>query len=397
MRKLILFLGLSFAVFTIQAQTTNELQNASGSMLESDKSITLGGYAHVDYNQPLDNEIRKNGMLDVHRMVLLLGYKYSDKLRFISEIEFEHVNEVYVEQMFVNYKFNKKLNFRAGLLLIPMGFVNEYHEPTVFNGVNRPMLDTRIIPTTWREMGAGITGTFDNASLKYQLYLVNGFLGYGTSATVNGSDAFRKARQKGIKSVVSAPNLTAKVEYYGLKGLNIGASAYLGNTQSSLYNNVTRTDQAKLAKADSSVLNMAMTALDATYRIKGVQLRGQYVFASLGNTVKYNSLAKNASTNKGIGNAISGYYLEAGYNVFSTFEKDMGELMPFVRFEKYNTHHSTDEVTVENEAYNNTLIVTGVGYKMKKGVVFKADMEFSKNKSMDNYNKILNLGVGVWF
>jgi hypothetical protein len=330
-------------------------------------------------------------------MVMLFGYKYSDKLRFVSEIEFEHVNELYVEQMFINYKFKNWLNFRGGLLLIPMGFVNEYHEPTVFNGVNRPMLDTRIIPTTWREIGAGVAGAFDNASIKYQLYMVNGFLGYGTNATINGSDAFRKARQKGIKSVVSAPNLATKVEYYGLKGINVGASLYLGNTQSSLYNNITRTDKAKMAKADSSVLKLNMTSLDATYRIKGLQIRGQFVYANIGNTEQYNTLAKNANTNKGIGKAISGYYLETGYDIFNSFEKEMGELMPFVRYERYNTHQKTDEVTTTNDAYNNTLIITGLGYKINNGVVFKADIEFSKNKSIDTYNKALNLGIGVWF
>ena len=51
-----------------------------------------------------------------------------------------------------------ELNLRGGLMLIPMGIVNEYHEPTTFNGVERPSLDSKIVPTTWREMGIGVSG-----------------------------------------------------------------------------------------------------------------------------------------------------------------------------------------------------------------------------------------------
>jgi len=397
MRKHYLIITFCFATLSLFAQQPNEQKNAGARLLSSENNITMGGYAQIDYNQALDDEIRKNGILDVHRMVLLFGYKYSEKLRFVSEIEFEHVNELFVEQAFINYKYKNWLNFRGGLLLVPMGIVNEHHEPTVFNGVNRPLLDTKIIPSTWREIGAGFAGTFDNYSLKYQLYLVNGFLGYGSTATINGNDAFRKARQKGIKSIISAPNLTAKIEYFGLKGLSLGASTYLGKTQSSLYNNITRSNQAEVAKADSSALNLYMTAFEATYKHKGIQLRGQYVIANVGNTDQYNTLAKNSGTNTGIGKSILGFYLEAGYNVFSAFEKDLGELIPFVRLEKYNTHHKTDNVTLVNEAYNNTLLVTGLGYKLSRGVILKADMEFSKNKSIENYNKALNLGIGVWF
>ena len=115
------------------------------------QGVTLGGYGEILYNQP-DNA---NGELDVQRLVLLFGYKFDERVQFITEIEFEHVKEVYVEQAFINYNLTEGLNLRAGLMLVPMGIINEFHEPTTFNGVERPSLDNAIVPTTWREIGIG--------------------------------------------------------------------------------------------------------------------------------------------------------------------------------------------------------------------------------------------------
>jgi len=397
MTKVTLLLIILFASTVLFAQNENSPVNSAGKMLESDKKLNIGGYGQVDYYQPLDNEISKNGVLDVTRLILLFGYKFNERTNFVTEIEFEHVNEAFVEQAFLNYKINKWLNFRGGLMLIPMGITNEYHEPTTFNGVNRPMVDTKIIPTTWRELGAGFTGSFNEISLKYQAYVVNGFNGYNGTAMVNGSDAFRKARQKGIKSYISSPNFTTKIDYYGIKSLNIGGSLYVGNTQSTLYNGIARDNKALFAKADSSIINMTMTALDAKYSHKGLQLKGQLVYASLNNTEAYNTFAKNGNTNKGIGKAMMGYYIELGYNVFQPTKIEGSELIPFIRYEKYNTQQKTDGVTIKNDLYDNTLIVTGLGWKITQGAIVKADVEFLKNASSDKFAKTLNLGIGVWF
>jgi hypothetical protein len=392
----LLFIAL-FVATVLNAQNENAPANTAGKMLDSDKKLSIGGYGQLDYNQPLEKDVYRNGIMDVHRMVLLFGYKFNDRTNFVTEIEFEHVNEAYVEQAFLNYKINKWLNFRGGLMPIPMGITNEYHEPTTFNGVNRTLVDTKIIPTTWRELGAGFTGSFNEISLKYQAYMVNGFNGYNGTAQINGNDAFRKARQKGIKSYISSPNLTAKVDYYGIRSLNIGGSLYAGNTQSTLFNGISRSDEALISRADSSVLKMTMTALDAKYTHHGLQLKGQLVYAALNNTEAYNTFAKNANTNKGIGSAMLGYYIELGYNVFRQTKIAESELIPFIRYEKYNTQQKTDGVTIRNDLYNNTLIVTGLGWKINRGAIVKADVEFLKNAASDKYAKSLNVGIGVWF
>ena len=88
-------------------------------------------------------------------------------------------------------------------MLVPMGIVNEYHEPTTFNGTNRPSMDKSIIPTTWRELGIGVSGKFNSLSLGYQAYIFNGFQtttsdgkGVITGGKLGGSSGLRGGRQK---------------------------------------------------------------------------------------------------------------------------------------------------------------------------------------------------------
>ena len=166
-------------------------------MLENQQGLTIGGYGNIDYNQPIDNNVRQNGKLDVHRLVMLFGYHFNSKTSLITEIEYEHVTEVYIEQAFLNHRINSKLNLRGGLMLTPMGITNEYHESPTFNGVERPLIDKYLAPTTWREIGAGINGNLPSLTMKYQAYLMNGFNGYDGTSKLNGIYGLRKGRQKG--------------------------------------------------------------------------------------------------------------------------------------------------------------------------------------------------------
>ena len=273
----------------------------------------IGGYAQIDYNQPFANETKGNGTFDVHRLVLFVGHKFNDRLSFFSEIEIEHVKEIYLEQAFLEYSLTSWLNLRAGMLLIPMGIVNEYHEPPTFNGVERPNLDKYIVPTTWREIGAGFAGNIATASFNYQAYILNGPLGYGADgALFRGQDGIRGGRQKGAKSTFSgSPNMALKLNYYGFRGLTIGFSGYFGKSQSTLYNGLDTSDKAALSQADSSVVGITMIGFDARYQLKGLQLRGQYIFANISNTEQYNSFS-----GSDLGSQMSGYFIEAGYKIY---------------------------------------------------------------------------------
>lgn len=390
--SLIIILILFFKL--LNAQETLAPQSISESFMNrpSDKKLMLGLYGHVDYIQPLNDSLRKNGKLDVTRLVMLMNYKFSDKLEFFGEVEFEHVIELWVEQAFMQYRFNDAFMLRGGLMIIPMGIVNEYHEPTTYNGVKRPSIDTRIVPTTWREIGIGAAGNLNAASLKYQLYLVNGFNGYDGTGRLGGPNGFRSGRQRGAESYISSPNISAKLDFYGISGLNVGLAGYFGNTQSTLYNNLPKENEAMLARADSSVVNMIMLGLDARYNIGGLELRGQYIINSVGNSAAYNSF-----TGKDLGSRLNGWYAEAAYNLLHKTNRSATPLILFARLEKYDLHAATENGMVKNKAYNMTEITTGLGFKISEGAVIKTDIQLARQEGVKKFGSSFNAGIGVNF
>ena len=401
MKKILLFSMMMLGGLISYSQSADSLsniyKNSAGNLLLQNSKLVIGGYGEVHYNQPLDGSIYNNGDLDVHRVIMLLGYNFTDKTQFISELEFEHVKEVYVEQAFLQHKINKYINLRAGLMLVPMGIINEYHEPTTFNGVERPLVDKYIAPTTWREIGFGFTGNVLPASINYQVYVMNGFNGYNGSAKLSGENGLRSGRQKGAESYMSSPNFTGKVEYYGIRGLNIGLSGYFGKTQSTLYDGVNKNDEVAVAIADSSVVGVSMVGLDARYNLKGLQLRGQFYYSGLSNTAQYNAFtAPTNSTLNDVGSSMIGYYGEAGYSVLRSFDTEK-QLIPFIRYEFLNTHNSVDKSINVNPGYEKSIITTGLTLHLTRGAVVKTDMQFVKSGADDKYTKVFNAGIGVMF
>ncbi|MDP6922243.1 MAG: hypothetical protein QGH06_04640 [Lutibacter sp.] len=373
--KKLLVLSIALVTGVISAQ---DIQNAGQRILsnESSNGVSVGGYAQIDYNEPDGSAA---GKLDVHRMVLLFGYKFNDKVSFMSEVEYEHVKEVYVEQAYLSYKKNENLSVLAGLMLVPMGIINEYHEPSTFYGVERPNVDKYIVPTTWREIGVGISGNLPNASLKYQAYIFNGFKSYADgSGVLRGKDGLRKGRQKGAESVVSSPNFSAKLDYYGLPGLRLGLSGYVGKTQ---------TDETA---TEGASVGVSMIGLDARYRYNNLSLKGQYISSQLTDTEAYNDL-----TGKDLGSKMNGYYAELAYD----FDlKGVEKLTPFIRYEAYNTHADTAGSLAQNESYDRTDLLFGLNYKVAEGAAFKMDYQIHDNAASGNEAlKILNAGVAVWF
>ncbi|WP_299429724.1 hypothetical protein [uncultured Maribacter sp.] len=393
MKKIALLFGLLFAL-TVTAQTATDSItlnpqkqiNAAQRLLSGNyaSAVTVGAYAEMLYNQPEGD----NGELDVQRMVLLFGYRFNDKTQFVTEVELEHVNEVFVEQAFVNYNVANNVNLRGGLMLVPMGIVNEFHEPTTFNGTERPTMDNVIVPTTWREIGIGVSGKFNDISLGYQAYVFNGFKSTfsdgegGLSGVLKGSNGLRGGRQKAIQSTVDSPTLSTKLDYYGIPGLRLGFSTYFGKTQAA----------DDVEEIDGANIGIAMLGLDARYAYQRFTARGQFIHASLSDTEAYNT-----ATGKDLGSALQGWYVEGAYNLLPT--NKMQKLFAFARYEKYDTHANTDGALVENEAYNRTDLTTGLTYHIAPGVVVKGDYQFRKNKAdgNDGVKNRLNFGVGVWF
>ena len=366
-------------------------QNTSQRIIANNEGLYIGGYGQIDMNLKSEEGIHHNAKLDVHRLVTFLGYNFNDRVSFVSEIEYEHVVEVYVEQAFLNYKLKDNMSLQAGLMLIPMGIQNLYHEPPTYNGVERPNVDKYIVPTTWREMGVGISGNLEEYSINYQAMLVNGFNGYNDGGVFSGKSGLRSGRQKGAESYMTQPDFAGRLAYYGMPGWNLGASIYSGESETSLYNELDLDDASAVASADSSKIGIQMFGFDARYTNGPIQARAQYILADLENTSAYN-----AYTDKDLGSVMMGYYLEGGYNLLENRDTN-NELIAFVRYENYNTHHEVAEGTTANLAYNRTERTLGLMYKIAQGAAFKADYQYLGNESLDEDKEQINLGVAVWF
>jgi hypothetical protein len=371
-------------------------QNSAEKIVAGNPGLHIGGYAQVDFNlNGRDGTIHNNGKLDVHRLVTFFGYNFNEKASFVSEVEFEHVSEVYVEQAFLDYKIKKNLSINAGLMLIPMGIQNLYHEPASFNGVERTNVDKYIIPTTWREMGIGLSGRSIEHSINYQAMLVNGFNGYNDGGVFSGKSGLRSGRQKGAESYITYPDFAGRVSYYGHPGLNLGFSAYVGDSESKAYDGLDLADESAVASADSTIIGIQMLGVDARYNKGSLQLTGQYILANLSNTDQYNAI-----TSKDLGSKLTGYYAEVGYNlmdgIIPFIESETEELIAFARYENYNTHAESEGVAI-NDVYNRTEMTFGLGFKVAQGAVFKADYQIKSNASSEEETGQFNFGIGVWF
>jgi hypothetical protein len=371
-KPILLFTVLCTALLSAQTVTDSIMLNPQKQLNAAQRllsgnyasAVTMGAYGAMLYNQPEGD----NGELDVQRLVLLMGYRFNDKTQFVTEIEMEHVEEIFVEQAFVNYNLASNVNIRGGLMLVPMGIVNEFHEPTTFNGTERPAMDNVIVPTTWRELGIGVSGRFDNISLGYQAYLFNGFKSTeadgtgGVSGFLKGSNGLRSGRQKGIKSTVDSPTLSTKFDYYGIPGLRLGLSSYFGKTQAA----------DDIETIDGANIGISMIGLDARYAYGLFTARGQFIHASLSDTEEYNAL-----TGRDLGSALQGWYIEGAFNLLPINNEQ--KLFAFARYEMYDTHASTEGSLVENEAYDRTDVTTGLTYHIAPGVVLKGDYQFRSN------------------
>ncbi|MDT0552193.1 porin [Urechidicola vernalis] len=387
MRKITLIAALLTSVL-ITAQTTNNNQKTVDSTFAKNSAqrilagninngVTVGGYGEITYNQPEG----KNGEMDVQRLVLLFGYKFNDKVQFITEVEFEHVKEVYVEQAFLQYSLNDNLNVRGGLMLVPMGSINEYHEPTTFNGVERPSIAKSIVPTTWREIGAGIAGRANDISLRYQAYIFNGFNSVNGDKYLGGSNGLRNGRQKGAESNFNTPNLSAKVDYYGIQGLRLGLAGYFGRTQP-------LEEDEDLAGADVGV---SMFGLDAKYKLGRFGARGEVIHTTINDSEDYNSLY-----GSDLGKTMYGWNVEASYNLLPLIKKQ--ELIAFARYDSYDTNATVEDNITRNLSYDRSEWTVGLSYLVARGAVVKADYQFKEN-AVENGEVAnqFNMGIGVTF
>ena len=248
---------------------------AASKVYEVNHGVSIGGYGEFLYNKnartdEAGKDSGQNDKIDSVRQIIYAGYKFNDKFVFNSEIEFEHAGgpEVYTEFATIDYLYNPMLNFKAGLMLIPMGIYNEMHEAPTFLATTRPLTESRIIPSTWRENGAGVFGQVGDFA--YKLYGVSSMdadsdANPATSTAKFNSQGLRGGRQKGANAIANEFSGVLRVDYVGMTGAVFGASGYWG-----------RSGQADLHTHETTVLDA-----HADLRLKGIYLRGVATWAQV--------------------------------------------------------------------------------------------------------------------
>lgn len=213
-----------------QLEAVADAQESTGGSNWFDK-ISLGGYGELHYNN-LDAESSNRDVeqIDFHRFVLFLGYEFTDDIRFFSEVELEHSlagegqpGEVELEQAFIEFDlFDDSAAARAGIFLLPIGILNETHEPNTFYGVERNDVENVIIPSTWWAGGAGYTQRFGDG---FQFDVA---VHEGLAIPTAGGNAFRirSGRQKTAEASAEDLAGTARLKYTGIPGVEVGASVH---------------------------------------------------------------------------------------------------------------------------------------------------------------------------
>ncbi|MGI9534565.1 MAG: hypothetical protein ACR2NW_06410, partial [Thermodesulfobacteriota bacterium] len=290
---------------------------ASKVYLKPGRGLSIGGYGELLISRIPDDG---NNIVDAQRVVLYTGYKFTDHIIFNSEIEFEHATtesnlddqdgSVSVEFAYLDFLIKDYLNIRGGLLLVPFGIINEIHEPTTFYGVFRPSVERQIIPTTWRENGAGFLGDIDLQSagtLSYKAYVMNSVDSRGFNASNN-----RGLRTRGSRSRFNDVAFAGRLEYDPYPGIKLGGSIYLGDTGQDV--DVDNPDSPFNGQKIDGFFQMY--ELDAQLQYRGFNLRTLAVWTFLDQADLIN--ANNGFTgDESVGDEQFGWYVVAAYNILT--------------------------------------------------------------------------------
>lgn len=349
------------------------------------ESTSIGGYGEIHYTNA--SGPNTPGTVNVKRFVLYLAHSFSERLAFRSELELEDTKieggqeggEVALEQAYLDYQFSPAFTLRAGLLLPPIGIVNEVHEPPTFNGVDRPSFDRNVIPTTWRDIGLGAVGVLPGSSgLSYRVYLVNGLKASGFDALAG----IRGGRQEGKEASFANPSLTGRLEL-ARPGFRIGGSFWYGGSA----------NQDPALGAGSFDNAVAVLAADARYDLGPLMFRGVLAHISIADAE-----AINAVYGGQVGSRIAGGYVEGAYNVLSALAPaSVQQLNAFLRYENYNTHAGVPTGVTSDGSLARRITTFGLSYKPVYNVVFKGDYQLLRNKAGSGEGELASLGVGYQF
>ncbi len=342
---------------------------AASKVYSTGKGLSIGGYGEAMYTNYVNNHgnnVANKDTADLERAVIYLGYKFNDWIILNNEFEFEHATtgegseakgEVSVEFSQLDFLLNPKYNVRAGLMLIPMGFINEMHEPTTYHGNLRPDTERYIIPSTWREMGAGLFGEV-LPGVQYRMYAVTGLnaQGFSNSGIVEG-------RQGGSNAKAEDFAFTGRVDYSPsqIPGFLIGAASFLGNSgqKDITFNNNNYNVFTQLYEGHIQ------------YKYRGLELRALGAWSHIANTTALNPTLGSAGP---IGKDSFGTYGEAAYDIMPLLWNDSSQyLAPFFRVERYNTLASVASGFNNSVGLDRWIYQAGLSYKPIPNIVIKAD------------------------
>ena len=299
--------------------------------------------------------------------MLFVAHSFTKDIRVYTEFEFEHAREAEVEQGYVDWKvWRDYLGLRAGLVLVPMGITNEVHEPPMFNGVARPTVETTVIPSTWREIGAGFFGR-PVESVRYELYAMAGLDPAGFAST-----GFRLGSGAGALSNAKAWVAAGRVEYEPLLGVVLGASGYAGDVGKN----------GSFYLRDRTPVNVSVPvvgySVDARLRRAGLECKFLYTewhFPTadvLMHTYDQNGSPLFPDATNPVPTLMRGAYVEAGYDVFHPFRLSH-QLVPFARVEAYDTQAGVPQGFTGNGAQSAREVTFGASYRPIRAVVVKTD------------------------
>ncbi len=365
---------------TDEVEAMKEADYESGGETDFLDRVAIGGYGELHYNDFSNTD--KASTIDFHRFVLFFAYDFNDWIKFSSELELEHVlsgegkeGEVELEQAYLDFLLSRRVNVRTGLMIVPVGIINETHEPPTFYGVERPDVDKNIIPTTWWEAGAGIFGEI-TPGLGYKLYLVS----TPDASKFKASSGIRSGRQKVSKAKVEDFALTGRLTYTGLPGLKLGASFFTGDTAQ---------DDPDLGDSTVTIIET-----DLQYSYRNLDLRALYATIDIDDAERIN-----AKTGQVVGEKLTGWYVEGAYRVLAHRRPDTDqELAVFTRYAEYTPQDEVPAALSADPRNDVEVITVGLDYKPHPGVVIKLDYQDRDNASASvEAEDQWNLGIGYWF
>lgn len=346
-------------------------------------ATVITSYGEINFNRPTSRS--QAAQADIRRFVLGYQHRFDDKTKVVTELEVEHAvasasdkGEVEVEQAYIERQITPIWSLRAGLFLMPVGLLNENHEPTAFYGVERNFVETAIIPSTWREGGVQLVGNFDNG-LTVQGGLTTGFDLTKWDATSSEGKESPLGSIHQEMSLAKSHDLMVfgAVNWRGIPGLLLGGSLFTGQ-----------------ATQGQAVASGRITLWDAHARWTPGRwdLSALYTRGTISNTAALNATLVGNPTL--IPKLFDGYYVQAAYKVWSYEDY---ALSPFVRYGQYSTARSYADLgpgLTPDAARSERVITLGANFQVAQGIVVKADLQRFRENADQNR---VNLGLGWSF